>query len=206
MQKVVSADPRLRMIVSGLFAASGFAALLYQVAWQRTLFGWFGVDLDSVSVIVSIFMLGLGGGALIGGRLADRFPAHRIRLFAAIEVIIGVFGFFSLAVLDFVGASFSGATLPALVALTFLVFAIPTFAMGATLPILVTELTHRHESVGGATGWLYFANTLGAAGGALAAALVLLRIEGLDGLVVTAAALNVLTALGATLFLGRNPA
>ena len=44
-------------MTSALFFGSGFAALLYQIAWQRMLFGWYGVDLDSISVIVSIFML-----------------------------------------------------------------------------------------------------------------------------------------------------
>jgi hypothetical protein len=49
-----------------LFFGSAVAALLYQIAWQRMLFGWYGVDLDSVSAIVAIFMLGLGLGALTG--------------------------------------------------------------------------------------------------------------------------------------------
>ena len=73
-------------LTRALFFASGFAALLYQIAWQRVLFGWYGVDLDSVSVIVSIFMLGLGAGAVVGGWLADRFASRRILLFASIEL------------------------------------------------------------------------------------------------------------------------
>src|SRR5437588_12569336 len=80
---------------SVLFFASGFAALLYQIAWQRMLFGWYGVDLDSVSAIVSIFMLGLGLGALVGGWLADQFQRHRILVFSLIELTIATFGIFS---------------------------------------------------------------------------------------------------------------
>src|SRR5207249_2462081 len=72
-------------VTSALFFGSGFAALLYQIAWQRMLFGWYGVDLDSISVIVSIFMLGLGVGALAGGWLADRFQHYRIFVFSIIE-------------------------------------------------------------------------------------------------------------------------
>ena len=192
------------VITSGLFLTSGVAALLYQVAWQRTLFGWFGVDLDSVSVIVAIFMLGLGGGALIGGWLADRFTDHRILVFALIEWTIGAFGFGSLSFMDWIGVLFSGASLHGLIALTFLVFAIPTFAMGATLPVLVTEMVQRTESVGRATGWLYFINTLGAALGAFASGFLLLPRMGLDGLVTLAAALNTLTGFVAFLALRRT--
>jgi MFS family permease len=91
-------------LTSILFFASGFAALLYQIAWQRVLFGWYGVDLDSVSAIVSIFMLGLGIGALIGGWLSDRFQRHRILIFSLVEFTLAVFGLFSLDIMDSTGA------------------------------------------------------------------------------------------------------
>jgi predicted membrane-bound spermidine synthase len=80
------------------------------------------------------------------------------------------------------------------VLLTFCIFLIPTCAMGATLPLLVTELVDRTQSVGFSTGSLYFVNTLGAAAGALAAGTILLPRVGLDGLVATAALLNFLVS------------
>ena len=78
-----------------LFFVSGVAALVYQVCWQRLLFAAFGVDIDSVTIIVSVFMLGLGLGALVGGDLADRRPAWALRFFAFAELGIGIFGLFS---------------------------------------------------------------------------------------------------------------
>jgi spermidine synthase len=190
----------LTLFLAGtLFFASGFAALLYQLSWQRALFGWYGVDLDSVSAIVSIFMLGLGGGALVGGWLADRLPRHRILLFSAIELTIALFGFVSLDTIDAIGAVFATESLAVIVGLTFAVFVIPTCAMGATLPVLVTELTSRTGNVGAATGLLYFINTLGAAVGALAGGLVLTGIFGLDGLVMIAASINLFIAFSAAL-------
>ena len=78
-----------------LFFVSGVAALVYQVCWQRLLFAAFGVDIDSVTIIVSVFMLGLGLGALVGGDLADRRPGWALRFFALAELGIGVFGLFS---------------------------------------------------------------------------------------------------------------
>jgi len=187
---VADSRPRLIVLVGSLFFLSGFAALLYQIAWQRELFGWYGVDLDSVSAIVSVFMLGLGVGAMAGGWLADRFAQRRILIFSLIELTMGVFGFFSLDIVDGVGALLGADSLPRLVVLTFLVFVVPTCAMGATLPVLVTELVDITDNVGFSTGTLYFINTLGAAAGALAGGLVLLSLYGLDGVVAIAAVLN----------------
>jgi MFS family permease len=187
------------------FFGSGFAALLYQIAWQRMLFGWYGVDLDSVSVIVSIFMLGLGVGALTGGWLADRFQHSRIFVFSMIELTIGTFGFFSLGIIDYIGELFTVSSIPALIGLAFLILIVPTCAMGATLPVLVTELVERTRNVGLSTGRLYFINTLGAACGSFAAGFVLLRIGGLDGLIALAATLNILISVVALIIFRTSP-
>jgi MFS family permease len=200
---VADSHRRLIVLAGALFFLSGFAALLYQVAWQRELFAWFGVDLDSVSTIVSVFMLGLGVGAMAGGWLADRFAQRRILIFSLIELTIGLFGFFSLGIIDAVGGVLGADSLLRLVALTFLVFIVPTCAMGATLPVLVTELVDITDNVGFSTGTLYFINTLGAAAGALAGGLVLLSLYGLDGVVAIAAGLNLSVSAVAYLAMSR---
>jgi MFS family permease len=187
-----------------LFFASGFSALLYQLAWQRTLFGWYGVELDSVSAIVSIFMLGLGVGALIGGWLADKLARRRILLFAALELTIAAFGVVSLFVIDAVGASFPSLALPYIVIATFVLLILPTCAMGATLPILVIELVERNGNIGVSTGYLYFVNTLGAALGAYASGFVLLPRIDLTTVVQLAATLNLLISIGAALLFRRS--
>lgn len=204
MQRLSLAHSSKFGVTGGLFFGSGFAALLYQIAWQRTLFGWYGVDLDSVSVIVSIFMLGLGVGALTGGWLADRFQHQRIFVFSMIELTIGAFGFFSLGIIDSVGELFPVSSIAALIGLAFLILIIPTCAMGATLPVLVTELVERTRNVGLSTGRLYFINTFGAACGSFAAGFVLLKIGGLDGLVALAATLNCLVSAVALIIFRTN--
>jgi spermidine synthase len=198
------AEGLIETVLPPLFFASGFAALCYQIAWQRALFGWFGVDLDSVSVIVSVFMLGLGGGALLGGWLADRFAQHRILVFSAVELTIGLFGFVSLDVIDASGLLFANKPLPVMVGATFVVLMAPTFAMGSTLPVLVTELTMRLGNVGESTGRLYYINTLGAAVGALAAVYALIPLFGLDGLTFAAAAINVTIAVAGIVCVRRG--
>src|SRR5438552_269739 len=47
-----------------LFFFSGFPALIYQIVWQRSLFVIYGINIESVTIVVSAFMLGLGLGSL----------------------------------------------------------------------------------------------------------------------------------------------
>ena len=55
-----------------IFFASGFAALVYQIVWQRLLVIFSGSDVHSATVIVAAFMAGLGCGHLAGAQAADR--------------------------------------------------------------------------------------------------------------------------------------
>src|ERR1700686_2855518 len=95
-----------------LFLVSGAAALIYQICWQRLLFETFGVDIESVTIIVSTFMLGLGLGALAGGEAADRYPNQVLALFALIELATAVFGFLSPLLIRSVGAATVNSSLP----------------------------------------------------------------------------------------------
>src|SRR3954447_24776975 len=86
-----------------LFFCSGFPALIYQLTWQRALFRIFGVNIESVTIVVTAFMLGLGLGSLVGGWLSKRRSMPLLPLLAAIEILTGIFGVGSLAIFDRVG-------------------------------------------------------------------------------------------------------
>jgi len=150
-------------VLLAVFFVSGGSALIYQVAWQRLLFSAFGVDIESITIVVSTFMLGLGCGALLGGQAADRFRSRIIELFAVCEVGIGFFGILSTALIPAVGEEFMHHNLPVIVLVNFLLILFPTTLMGATLPLLVAYLFRSTASVGVSIGSLYLANTLGAA-------------------------------------------
>jgi MFS family permease len=79
-----------------LFFLSGFPALLYQIVWQRALFTLYSVNIESVTMIVTVFMLGLGLGSLAGGRLSSLPRIRPLTAFGAIEISIGLFGAASL--------------------------------------------------------------------------------------------------------------
>lgn len=151
-----------------IFFISGFSALIYQVVWQRLLFTGFGVDLTSVTIIISVFMAGLGIGAYFGGRIADRFGQNIIVIFCLIEFFIGVFGAFSYFIILNIQNYFISFNIYMMSFGVFIVLLFPTFLMGATLPLLTTYLNRYINNIGDAIGSLYFYNTLGAAFGALA--------------------------------------
>ena len=173
-----------------LFFVSGIAALIYQVCWQRLLFEAFGVDIESVTIIVSTFMLGLGLGALLGGELADRHPERALALFAVIELSIAAFGICSPALIRAAGALAVRSSLGTIATVNLLLLLWPTMLMGATLPILVTYVVRHQRNIGVSIGLLYFANTLGASLGAALSGMLVLYYFGLAATIYLAAALN----------------
>jgi predicted membrane-bound spermidine synthase len=178
-----------------LFFVSGAAALIYQICWQRLLFESVGVDIESITIIVSTFMLGLGLGSLAGGELADRFVHRRLELFALIELATAVFGIFSPLLIRAVSAAVVNGSLITITAVNFALLLIPTILMGATLPILVTHVVRVYQNLGVSVGVLYFANTLGAALGAGLTGLVALYYLGLTSTIYIAAALNIAVSM-----------
>jgi predicted membrane-bound spermidine synthase len=184
-----------------LFLVSGAAALIYQVCWQRLLFESVGTDIDSVTIIVSTFMLGLGLGALAGGEIVDRYPQRALELFALIELATGVFGFFSPWLIRAMAAATVKGSLATIAVANFGLLLIPTTLMGATLPILVTHVMRAYRNLGVSVGTLYCANTLGAALGAALTGFVVLYYCGLMSTIYIAAALNVVVSTGVWSFL-----
>jgi len=78
--------PAWTRILCALFFFSGFPALIYQLTWQRELFRIFGVNSESVTIVVTAFMLGLGLGSLAGGWVSKQRWIGLLPLLAAIEL------------------------------------------------------------------------------------------------------------------------
>lgn len=176
--------------LAAVFFVSGFAALIYQIVWQRSLYAIFGINVESVTIVVTAFMVGLGVGSLVGGWLSRATGARLVMYFGLVELGIGSFGAVSLPLFERIG----GATLqlpPGLTAMTVLILLlVPTALMGATLPLLVAYGVERSANVGRSVGLLYFANTLGSAVAAVITAVFLMRLLGQTGAVYVAVALN----------------
>jgi spermidine synthase len=187
-----------------LFFCSGMPALIYQIVWQRALFAVYGVNSESVAVVVSAFMIGLGFGSLLGGWLSAKVPQRAILFFAVAEFGTAIFGLASLGIFHWVALRTAGAPLASLVPLSLALLFVPTACMGATLPLLADYLVRTFCPVGYSVGVLYFSNTFGSAVACYLCATFLLRDFGQQGSVQIAAALNLLVGVSAFLFLLRR--
>lgn len=189
--------PTWTRILCILFFFSGFPALIYQLTWQRELFRIFGVNIESVTIVVTAFMLGLGIGSLAGGWISKKSGMRLLPLLAAIEISTAAFGIVSLNVFEQVGDFVVNWPLPALAAVNLLLVIVPTLLMGATLPILVSHLVQRSRQVGGAIGLLYYVNTLGAGTACLICCTAIFPFSGMYGAAFIAVTINVAVAIAA---------
>lgn len=178
-----------------LFFCSGCSALIYQVIWQRMLFSLFGTDLESITIIVSVFMFGLGVGGLCSGILADAMRTKLLTLYIVVEFGIALFGFYSPKIIYSLGAIGVGSYPSVMALVSFCILAFPTILMGATFPLLVTHISKYQKNIGQCVGSLYFFNTLGAALGAFLGGCLLLNYFDMIEIVYGAAALNLIIAV-----------
>ncbi len=204
-----------RVVALCLFAASGACGLVYQVAWTRRLTLVFGGTLPAAATVLAAFMAGLALGAHLASRTGDR-ARNPLRAYALLEA--GIAGLaiafpFLIGVVDSLHVAAyrasGGAALPVglvRVGLSFVLVALPTTLMGATLPVLMRFFAADPAArVGREAGLLYGINTLGAVAGTLAAAFVLLPALGLRSTEWVAIAAN-LAAAAVALALARGAA
>ncbi len=203
-----SSGSKLPWIFS-FFFLSGFCSILYELVWLRLAMAKFGVTTALVSIVLSVFMAGLGAGSWIAGTLVRRCETgitfQPLRLYALSELLIGISALvvpLQLAsgnrLLERIAAQFplssgtyylvSGAWL----ALTL----IPWCAcMGATIPLAMFAI--RMEGRGDSKrsfSFLYLANVLGAAAGATIP-LALIELYGFHGTLRVGAGVNCLIAV-----------
>lgn len=190
-------------LLTASFFVSGFAALLYQVVWQRMLGIFAGSDAVTAALVVGAFLLGIGLGSLAATGLADRLSARQAALaFAGCEVAIALFAIASKPFLyDLLalrlGPVLSGQAAIFAACVAGLLF--PTFAMGLSLPLLAKAVVPRIEAAAERIGLLYGMNTLGAAAGALVGGFVIVGHLGFQGALWVGAALNLSAAVVAVL-------
>jgi spermidine synthase len=178
-----------RRVLFFLFFVSGFSSLVYQVVWTRIAFASFGIITPVLSVVLSVFMLGLALGSWAGGRtiasLVSGTGLSAAFFYAGAESLIGLGAFavpnlFALSerVLLPAGAMDS---FPYLL-LSALALAISIFpwcvCMGTTFPFMMAYIREREGGNTESFSFLYLANVLGAMSGTFCAAVVLVETLG----------------------------
>ena len=200
--------------VLGLFVVSGFAGLVYQSLWSHNLGLVLGHAAYAQSLVLAIFMGGMALGAWGAARLGLRWR-RLVGAYALAEAVIGLLGLvFHPVFLAYTGASerVLGALGDGVLAqvypwLSAALLILPAcILLGATFPLLSAGWIRASQGQDARVlGGLYFANSLGAAAGALAATFVLLPRLGMPGALVVAGIANLLVA-AATAWLARGEA
>lgn len=187
-----------------LFFISGSTGLIYEVVWTRFFTIAYGNTTYGVSAVLTAFMAGLGLGSYVFGRFIDG-KKDMLFIYAMLEICMALIAIAMPHVLEslqvFYASIFTAfpsdlwllQTVRTL--LSFFILVIPTFLMGATLPVLTRFYVSKKQQVGGRVALLYAMNTLGATVGCFLTGFVFIKAFGLENTVYFAAAINILIAI-----------
>ena len=189
---------------AAMLLGSGCCALVYQIGWLREFRLIFGASTAASAAVLAIFIGGLGIGGWIFGPRVDRHP-RPLRFYSTLELVVSLAAactpflldagrslYLALGGVETLGAGV-GSGVRMLVSA--LVLAVPTVAMGGTLPAMARAVTREGDTSRRDVAALYALNTLGAVIGCVAATFVLLEALGTRQTLWLAAAVNLLIAM-----------
>jgi spermidine synthase len=193
-----------------VIALSGFTALGAEVIWTRLLSLLFGATTYTFSMILAVFLVGLGVGSAAGAAFVRRAANPRVLLgWAQIALTIAIAhgAWMATEILPYWAIDISRAPAEALAPSADLYRALLAVLPGALLwglsfPLAIACVVRRESDTGAAVGRLYAANTGGAITGAVLATLVFIPFGGTQG---AQQILIVASALSAAVALRRRP-
>jgi len=192
-----------------LFAASGCAALIYEVVWFQLLQVVIGSSAISLALLLGTYMGGLCFGSLGFSRLVGA-AGHPLSIYAILEAGIGALGLLVLIAVPYVGRIYVFGASPGTGGIFFRGFVCaicllpPTVLMGATLPAASRWLKSTNIGMS-RLGLIYGANIAGGVVGCLAAGFYVLRVFDLAIATYTAVTINIAVALFSYALASRNP-
>lgn len=195
------------------FAASGFAAMVLEVAWTRGLALVLGSSVYAYASMLTAFLLGLASGAGSAARFLERRRGTDPR--ATLAMVLAAAGALSLA------AAYSIQGLPRLsaeiyfrfgpspegwwlaqVGMALIVMFPTTYALGWVFPLVLEAAGGARATAASSVGRIYAANTLGTIVGAAAGGFLLIPMFGVGATLVGVAMVQLL--LGAALLPGAT--
>jgi spermidine synthase/MFS family permease len=201
------------------FLVSGFCAILYELVWLRLAMAQFSVATAFVSIVLSVFMLGLGFGSWRAGRYVEERGARSVRglrLYALAELLIGISALlvprelaWGRALMEKLAAALPLSTTEYYAAtgvLMALTLAPWCACMGATFPFAMSAIRERFPRESPRSfSYLYLANVSGAVLGSIIP-LLFIELWGFLGALRVGLALNACLAASAfTLSFGAVP-
>ena len=204
------------LLAGVLFTLSGALGLGYQLVWIRKASLIVGASQIALATVLTSFFLGLAFGSLwVGGHLRNRrlLPLFVYGLF---EAAIGIYAFCFPFLFEWIEGAYgvlypyaadnSQALFLLRFTLLFLLFIVPTFFMGGTLPLLLDGVVERDASIGSLTSLFYGLNIVGAVIGVLLTGYFAIPALGMNGTSLAAGLGNLsIAALALFFFRGIAP-
>lgn len=189
------------------FFVSGFCGILYEIVWLRLSMAQFGVTTALVSIVLSMFMAGLGVGSWGSGwlmRRGGRAIALSLRLYAVTELLIGASALIVPRQLQWGRLLLEKTGLPSSGIYYFgsgiwIAFTLVPWCacMGATIPLAMAAIKNNHQKESSTSfSYLYLANVLGATAGAIVP-LFLIELYGFHGTLRIGAVCNAVLGISA---------
>lgn len=187
-----------------IFAASGFAGLIYESIWARYLKLFLGHAAYAQVLVLAIFLLGLALGAAWCARISHRLPRPLLG-YVAIEIVVALAAVYFHDIFTWVQSWAVDSVLPGIASdsaaeafkwtLAAALILPQSILLGATFPLMSAGLLRLWpEQRGHLVAALYFSNSLGAAAGVLTSGYLLIPLLGLPGTVTVAGLINTAAA------------
>ncbi len=181
------------------FFLSGAAGLVYQIVWIRILSLVFGNTLYAISMVVAAFLSGLALGSHFWGKRADKYR-DPVKIYIKLEIWIALSAI-AVTVLVYAldGAIVTLMTVESInspvwqiarYGLLFIILLVPTFFMGATMPLMAKIFVRSLDSAGRGIASLYAANTYGGMAGCFLSGFLMVPLLGVRGTLAAAVLLN----------------
>ena len=148
--------------------SGGFVIMSLELLGGRILAPYFGSGIYVWGSIITIFMLSLSIGYLLGGRLSVHNPSSSrfAAIFAVAAVLLLPLTIYAQGIMEFIFLRVEDPRYGSLVT-SIVLFGLPTVILGMISPYSVRLLVDNVAESGRVAGYLYFVSTLGSAIGTL---------------------------------------
>ena len=186
------------------YGFSGFSALVYEIAWTRSISLLIGSTVYAFSMMLTAFVLGLALGSTACSKFVDRIKSP-MTSFAVIQTCLGLS---ALLVVPLIGnlpftvtkiiSRFIGSFWMLQLAefsIVLLIMLIPTFLMGAAFPLANRLYNQKSPQIGRSVGTVYGFNTIGNIAGAFIGGFILIPVIGIQNSIFIAVLINIIAGL-----------
>ena len=159
-----------KIVIAAAFV-SGFCIMAIEMLGARIMSPYFGGSLSVWGSVLTVFMLALSCGYLIGGRLSEGQP--ELKTYALFFIVAAVASlpivFFADGIMRPIFMAIEDPRYGSLIASVFLFF-MPTTILGMISPYSIRLLVEHEDHSGKIAGQLFFVSTFGSALGTLGTA------------------------------------